>query len=485
MKFDYDVIIIGSGPAGFSCAMQSTKFGKKVLIVEANDLKMGGSWISKGTVPSKALRSAAKLIQSFQSQFGDEIGRKPYQQFRMEDIMKYKSPILESKNRNYVDDIIKNEIHTARGWGRIIGKNEVEVLDNLKQKKKYTAEYILISTGSRPSQPKNFSVDNNKVLDYSSILDLTHIPRRLVIVGGGIISLEFATIFSALGTRVTILNESNETLSFLDDEIKNHLYSILKTKTIQIVNNMSVDKISYNDLRTCSEVLYHTKDEDRQQVVETDQILFVGSKVPNTENIGLEDLHIKVGDEGTIITDNSYQTSVPNIYAAGDVIGQPALASASFLQGRLASVNMFGNRDDVTDATRDMPYGIYSIPEISGIGLTEQQATDLGLEVTVGRAYYKSMTRAFLNHETDGMLKLVFRNDNLKLIGVHIIGEQASDMVHIGQAVMAFDGDIKYFIERVLNYPTYAEAYKTAAFNGLNRVHKSGVKYKKILDKNT
>lgn len=485
MKFDYDVIIIGSGPAGFSCAMQSTKFNKKVLIVEANDSNMGGSWISKGTVPSKALRSAAKLIHSFQSQFGYEKERKPYQQFRMEDIMKYKSPILESKNRNYVHDIIKNEVHTARGWGRIIGENEVEVVDNLKQKKKYTAEYILISTGSRPSQPKSFSIDNKIVLDYTSILELTHIPRRLVIIGGGIISLEYATIFSALGTRVTVLNETSETLSFLDEEIKNYLNTILKSKTIQVVNNMTVEKISYNDLRTCSEVLYHTKEEDRLQVVETDQILFVGSKVPNTENIGLEDLKIKLSDNGTILTDHFYKTSIPNIYAAGDVIGQPALASASFLQGRLASVNMFGNRDDVTDASRDMPYGIYSVPEISGIGLTEKQAVDLGIEITVGRAYYKSMTRAFLNHESDGMLKLVFRNDNLKLIGVHIIGEQASDMVHIGQAVMAFDGDINYFIERVLNYPTYAEAYKIAAFNGLNRVHKSGVKYKKSLKEKT
>lgn len=484
MKFDYDVIIIGSGPAGFSCAMQSTKLNKKVLIIEADDMNMGGSWINKGTVPSKALRSAAKLIQSFQSQFGDEKGRKPYQQFRMEDIMKYKSPIVESKNRHYVDDIIKNEVHTARGWGRITGKNEVEVIDLLKKKKKYTAEFILISTGSSPSQPKNFTIDHKQVLDYSSVVQLTHIPRRLVIIGGGIISLEFATTFAALGTRVTILNEGNEMLAFLDDEISNHLNTILKNKTIQVVNNMTVDKISYNDLRTCSEVLYRTRDEDRLQVVETDHILFVGSKVPNIDNLGLEDLKIEMGEEGTIITNNSYQTSVPNIYAAGDVIGQPALASASFLQGRLASASMFGNRDDATDGTRDMPYGIYSVPEISGIGLTEKQAIELGLEVTVGRAYYKSMTRAFLNHETDGMLKLVFRNDNLKLIGVHIIGEQASDLTHIGQAVMAFDGDIKYFIDRVLNYPTYAEAYKIAAFNGLNLLHKSGVKYKKILDKN-
>lgn len=482
MKFDYDVIIMGSGPAGFSCAMQSTKFGKKVLIVEANDQNMGGSWISKGTVPSKALRSAAKLIQSFESQFGDEKGRKPFQRFRMEDIMDYKAPILESKNRKYVDDIIKNEVHTARGWGRIISENEVEVLDHLKQKKKYTAKNILISTGSRPSQPKNIKVDHRQVLDYTSVLELTHIPRRLVIIGGGIISLEFATTFAALGTRVTILNESEEMLSFLDEEIKNTLNSVLKAKTIQIVNESTIHKTSYNDLRTCSEVLYRTKAEDRLQVVETDHVLYVGSKVPNTDNLGLEKLQIELSDSGTIVTDNFYRTSVPNIYAAGDVIGQPSLASAAFLQGRLASVHMFGNRNDATEGSRDIPYGIYSIPEISGIGLTEKQATDLGLEVTVGRAYYESMTRAFLNHESDGMLKLVFRNDNLKLVGVHIIGEQAADLIHVGQAVMAYDGNIKYFIERVMNYPAYAEAYKIAAFNGLNRVHKSGVKYKKILD---
>ncbi|MEX2463246.1 MAG: Si-specific NAD(P)(+) transhydrogenase [Balneolaceae bacterium] len=484
MKFDYDVIIIGSGPAGFSCAMQSTKFGKKVLIVEASDQNMGGSWISKGTVPSKALRAASKLIQSFESQFGDEKGRKPYERFRMEDIMKYKSPILDSKNKQYVDDIIKNEVETARGWGRIISENEVEVVDHLNQKKVYSSAFILISTGSKPSKPKNFDIDHKNVLDYTSVLELTHIPRRLAIVGGGIISLEFATTFAALGTRVTILHSDNELLSFLDHEIKNQLESIIKNKNIQIVNNASIERIAYNDLRTCNELLFKTKQDDRLQVVETDHTLFIGSKVPSTTNIGLDELNIDLTEDGHIVVDKNYRTSVANIYAAGDVIGKPSLASASFLQGRLASAHMFGNRDDAATGSRDLPYGIYSIPEISGIGLTEKQATDLGLDVTVGRVYFESLTRAFLNHETDGILKLVFRTDNLKLVGVHIVGEHAADMIHLGQAVMAFDGNIKYFIERVLNYPTYSEAYKIAAFNGLNRVHKSGVKYRKILEKN-
>jgi NAD(P) transhydrogenase len=482
MKYDFDVIIIGSGPAGFSCAMQSTKFNKKALIVEASDKTIGGSWIHKGTVPSKALRAAAKLIQSFHSQFGDERGRKPYERFRMEDIMQYKKPILESKNKKVKDDIIKNEVETVRGWGYIKSPNTVEVVDHLNQKKSYTAENILISTGSSPSTPKAFNIDHTRILDYSSVLELTHIPRRLAIIGGGIITIEYATIFSALGTRVTILNDMNEILPFLDDEIKTALHNAIKKKNIQIFNNTEIQKISSNDLRTCEEVLFKTADTDRLQVVETDHILYVGGQTPNTKNLGLEKLGIETDKHGFISVNQHYHTSVPGVYAAGDVIGDPALASASFLQGRLASCDMFGSVVEIV-ADDNLPYGIYSIPEISGIGLTERQAVDLGIDVTVGRAYYENLTRADLNHETDGILKLVFRTDNLKLLGVHILGEHAADIVHLGQSVMAHNDDIKYFIERVLNYPTYSEAYKIAAFNGLNRVHKAGVKYKKVLER--
>lgn len=483
MKYDYDVIIIGSGPAGFSCAMQSTKFDRSVLIVEASDSNIGGAWINKGTVPSKALRAAAKLIQSYHYQFGDEKGRKPYERFRMEDIMEYNQPILESKNKKVKDDIIKNEVETARGWGKIVDAHTVEVLTPLNEKEIYSAEYILISTGSRPSPPENVNVDETKVLDYSSVLDLTHIPRRLVIVGSGIISFEYATIFAALGTRVTILSDLDEILPFLDDEIKNAVFTSIKKKNIQIFNNTTIENISSNDLRTCEEVLFRTKSDDRLQVVETDHVLYVGGKIPNTDKLGLDDVGVQKDKDGFIKVNEQFQTNIPTIFAAGDVIGYPALASASFLQGRLTSCEMFGNKVVAEMSDTSMPYGIYSIPEISGIGLTEQQAEDLNINVTVGRAYYKNLTSADLNHESDGILKLVFRTDNLKLLGVHIFGEHASDMIHLGQSIMANNGNIKYFIERVLNYPTYTEAYKIAAFNGLNRVHKSGVKYKKILDK--
>ncbi|MDZ7718629.1 MAG: Si-specific NAD(P)(+) transhydrogenase [Balneolaceae bacterium] len=483
MKYDYDVIIIGSGPAGFSCAMQSTKFDKKVLIVEANESNLGGSWINKGTVPSKALRAAAKLIQSFHSQFGDERGRKPYERFRMEDIMDYKRPILESKNKKVREDIVKNEVDTATGWGKIIDSNTVEVVKETGNKETYKGKNILISTGSRPSAPQNVNIDQAKVLDSGSILDITHIPRRLVIVGSGIIAFEYATIFAALGTRVSILSDLDEILPFLDQELKAALFKSIRKKNIQIFNNISIENISSNDLRTCDEVLFKTANDNRLQVVETDHVMYIGGKIPNTDNLGLDKLGVERDAEGYIKVDGQYRTNVSNIYAAGDVIGYPALASASFLQGRLASCEMFGDKAIAEMSDTSMPYGIYSIPEISGIGLTEQQAEELNIDVTVGRAYYSNLTRADLNHETEGVLKLVFRTDNLKLLGVHIYGEHATDMIHLGQSIMSQNGNIKYFIERVLNYPTYSEAYKIAAFNGLNRVHKAGVKYKKILDK--
>ena len=398
--------------------------------------------------------------------------------------MDYKRPILESKNKKVKDDIVKNEVDTVRGWGKITDTNTVEVIKEDDSKETYSGKHILVSTGSRPSSPQNVNVDQAKVLDYSSILDLTHIPRRLVIVGSGIISFEYATIFSALGSRVTILSDLDEILPFLDQEIKAAMFKSVRKKNIQIFNNTTIENISSNDLRTCDEVLFKTKEDNRPQVVETDHVLYIGGKIPNTDNLGLDELGIERDKEGYINVDKQYRTSVPNIYAAGDVIGYPALASASFLQGRLASCEMFGNKVVAEMSDTSMPYAIYSIPEISGIGLTEQQAEELNIDVTVGRAYYSNLTRADLNHETEGILKLVFRTDNLKLLGVHIFGEYASDMIHLGQSIMAHNGNIKYFIERVLNYPTYSEAYKIAAFNGLNRVHKAGVKYKKILDKN-
>jgi len=480
MTFDYDVIILGSGPAGFSCAMQSSKFDKNVLMVEANDEHLGGTWINTGTVPSKALREAAKSIQKFHKQFGDERGRKPYERFKMDDLLQYKRSILDSKNQKVKNDIIKNEIDTARGWGKILDKNTVEVTDSFNNTTTYRTKYILVSTGSSFQNPEKFNIDHTNVLDYESILNLTHIPRRLVIIGNGIISFEYATIFAVLGTRVTILADRTDMLPFLDNEIESEVIKVVKKSTIQMFKNVEVEYVSYNKLRTCTEVGFKsTLENKRLQVVETEHVLFVGSTRPNTQNIGLEICDVDLNDNEFIKVDKSFQSSCNTIYAAGDVIGFPAQASASFVQGRLAACSMFDKHTH--DLEGSIPYAIYSIPEISAIGLTERDAEKQGYEVAIGRAYYSNITQADINHDEEGLLKLVFKTDDLTLLGVHIMGENAADLIHLGQSIMSHNGDIRYFMEHVINYPSYTEAYRVAAFNGLNRVYKAGAKYRKLL----
>lgn len=481
MDRDYDVIIIGSGPAGFSCAMQSSKFDKKALVIESHEKYLGGTWINTGTVPSKALREAAKIILDFNTQFGDEESKKAYERFRMTDLLQYKDEILEKENLRTKNDLIKNEVDVVRGFGKILDDHTVEVETHLGTTQTYTADFILVCTGSSPIEPENFEIDHNKILDYRSILNITHIPRRLVILGTGVNAIEYATTFAALGTRVSILGERNDYLTFLDHEIKEQLKEVLANKNIRIRTGIHVESVDFNPLSTSTEVRFCNKEGDtRLQVIETEHVLYLEGGKPNTENIGLENVNVTKTKNGFIKVDENFRTDRESIYAAGDVIGFPRLASASFSQGRLAACNMFGIPS--LDTPDIIPYGIYTIPEISNIGLTEQEAINKGLDVTVGRAYFKNNAKADMTNQTEGLLKLVFDTETLKLLGVHIIGDQASNLIHLGQAVISYEGDVRYFIQHVMNYPTLSEAYKIAAFNGVNRVYKAGVKYKKILE---
>ena len=477
------MIIIGSGPAGFSCAMQSSKFDKKALIVESHEKYLGGTWINTGTVPSKALREAAKTILDFNSQFGNDESQKPYERFRMADLLQYKDEILEKENYRAKKDLIKNEVDVVRGFGKLVDKHTVEVDTHIGNTENYTADYILICTGSSPIKPLNFEIDNDKILDYKSILNLTHIPRRLVIIGTGVNAVEYATTFSALGTRITVIGERDDYLSFLDHEIKDHLDEILSNKNIRFHTGINVEDVKFNPLNTTTEVRFRNKKGDKRlQVIETEHVLYLSGRKPNTDNIGLEDVGIEKDSDNFIKVDESFKTNKDTVYAAGDVVGFPRLASASFSQGRMAACNMFGI--PALETPDQIPYGIYTIPEISNIGITEQEARDKGLDVTVGRAYFKNNAKADMTNQEEGLLKLVFSTETLKLLGVHIIGEQASNLIHLGQAVISHDGDVRYFIQHVMNFPTLSEAYKIAAFNGVNRVYKAGVKYKKILETN-
>lgn len=483
MKYDYDVIILGSGPAGFSCAMQSSKFDKKVLVVEANEEHLGGAWINSGTVPSKALRETSRIIQRFQNQFPEEAKEKPYSKYLMGDLLSYKDQILESKNKKVENDLTKNEVDTYRGYGTLIDKHTIEVKNWEGEKKSFTAEYILLATGGANKPAEGFKVDHNIILDDNSVLSLTHIPRRLVVIGNGITALEYATTFSSLGTRVTILTSVDDFLPFLDADIAEELKNVLEKDTIEIVRSAKSISISVNDLRGSVEVKHQIKNDPekgRDYVLETEHVLYLGQKLPNTNGLGLEEVGVETDKDGFIKTDSTFKTSVDNIFAAGDAAGFPRLASASFSQGRIASCEMFAT-DNRLEMPEQIPFAIYSIPEISNIGLTQKEATNRGYNVAAGRAFYKNITQGDVSNQQTGLLKIVFDQDTFKILGIHIIGERASDLIHLGQAVMNLGGDIRYFIDHVLNYPTYSEAYRIAAFNGINFVHKAGVKYKKIL----
>ncbi|KPP96141.1 MAG: NAD(P) transhydrogenase [Bacteroidetes bacterium HLUCCA01] len=480
MKFDYDLIILGSGPAGFSAAMQGSKFDKKVLMVEANEHHLGGSWINAGTVPSKALREAAMNIHKFTRQFGDVNHKKAHEQFQMGELLALKNRVVSHENSEIKRNLVKNEITTLRGYGRILDPHTIEVIDPIESKRTYTAENILISTGSTASHPDNFIIDHRTVLDITTVLDMEHIPRRLVVVGSGVQAIEYATIFASMGTKVTMLNPASDYLTFLDHEIRAVLDDSFSRFRINVFNNAKITKVGKNDLRNCTEVHFTTKGEEKR-VIETEQVLYFGGRTPNTSKIGLENLKIQTDAKGHIPVDEEYRTKVKSVYAAGDVVGYPELASASFSQGRLAVCHMF----DIPAAEmgQTMPFSIYSIPEMSSVGLTENEATAEGYDVTVGRAYYGNLTKATISNSTQGILKLVFETGTFRLLGVHIIGDQACEIVHIGQAVIALKGDVRYFISHMMNYPTYAEAYRIAAFNGVNRVYKAGVKYRSILER--
>lgn len=479
MSFDFDVIILGSGPAGFSCAIQASKFDKKVLLIESDPVGLGGAWINSGTVPSKSLREAASVISKYAADFGRD-KRKPYEKFPMAELLRYKKQIQNYENDELIRNLDKNEITIARGRGIIMDTNTVLVTSADGTITGYTAHFMLISTGSRLAVPDHVVIDHKTVIDNVSLLDLDHVPRRLAIVGSGINTVEYATIFAALGSKVTILNEHNHFLPFLDNEVHEELDQIMFDMGIIIYNSAIVSSVAPNSLRNCNEVRFTLGESDELRAIETEYVLQLGIRKPNTSQIGLENVGVQTDDNGYILVDKNYSTTIPNIYAAGDIIGFPGQASVSFSQGRLAACSMFGVPSG--EMSPEVPYGIYSIPEISSIGMSEQDAIKEGIDYTVGRAYYRNLAKGSISNNKVGLLKLVFDTKTLKLLGIHIIGESACDLIHVGQTVMALNGNIHYFVNHVFNYPTYAEGYRIAAFNGLNRVFKTGVKYRNILE---
>jgi NAD(P) transhydrogenase len=456
----YDLIVIGSGPAGEKGAAQAAYHGKRVAIVERSS-RVGGTGINTGTVPSKTLREAALYYSGLRQRglYGIDYSLK--ENMSIADFMHRKHIVVEREHRLIEDNINRHNIALIQGEASLQDAHTVRVTSAAGEKKVH-ADVILIATGSSPHHPPEITVDGNLVHDSDTILELNRIPKTMAVVGGGVVGTEYASIFTALGVNVILIEPRERVLPFVDSEMIHRLTGQLKSLGVKFALGDRVAEIKPQGNRVQLRL-------QTLGVLDVDIVLVASGRQSNVQALGLEKIGVKTGDQGVIIVNEKYQTSVPNIYAAGDVIGFPALASASMEQARVAMVHAFdlSYKEHVSPV---LPVAVYTIPEISSVGLTEDDCRNKSIPYLVGRAYYEDNPRGQIIGDMSGMFKLVFSPDDKKLLGAHIIGEQASELIHIAAHVMFAKGTIDAFIQSVYNYPTLADLYKYAAYDGLKHL---------------
>jgi NAD(P) transhydrogenase len=455
----YDLVVIGSGPAGEKGAAQAAYFGKRVAVVEAGDI--GGSATNTGTLPSKLLRETAVHIASLRAR--DPYGVRHSLELHLtpEELFYRQREVVEAYRKLVAANIKRHGIDYFEGTGTVSGPNEVGVALGGGGNALLTADFILVATGSRPMRPSEVPFDEEAVFDSDTILGLKRLPASMIVVGGGVVGCEYASLLQALGIQVTLLDRDTSLLPFLDDEIA----SLLQTRMQEAGLDLRLNTSACAYERTSGGVRARLDD----GAVEAEALLFAGGRLGNTDGLGLEALGIEVDARGRVKVDSRFRTAAPSIMAAGDVIGFPALANTSMEQGRVAVCQAFGF-EYKSEVSSLMPYAVYTIPEVAMVGLTEEDAASRGREVATGRGYYRENARGQIAGDTGGVVKLVFDRGTRELLGVHIIGRGASELVHTGQACMYYGGTIDYFIDSVFNFPTLTDVYKYAAYDGLGKV---------------
>ena len=421
---------------------------------------MGGSCTHLGTIPSKALRHSVKQVIAFNTNpmfrdFGDA------RKLSFQQILNHADRVVYEQVRMRSDFYERNQIPIYKGRATFLDKNTIRLIG---KRKKLSADYFIIATGSRPYHPPKVDFDHPLIFDSDSILSLDHSPRKVTVIGAGVIGCEYASIFGGLGAKVELINPANTLLSFLDTEISDALAYHLRNVGVRSRHNEEYERIEYHK----HHIVTYLQSGKR---INSDIVLWANGRTGNTKDLGLEKLGIPIDSRGQVSVNKRYQTRAQNIYAAGDVVGWPSLAGAAYDQGRAASNGIFA--PDESYPVEEVATGIYTIPEISTLGKTEAELTAEKIPYEVGKAFFKNTARAQITGEQVGMLKLIFHFDTLEILGIHCFGDQASEIVHIGQAIMRQPGDantMKYFLTTTFNYPTMAEAYRTAALDGLNRV---------------
>ncbi|HZQ92004.1 MAG TPA: Si-specific NAD(P)(+) transhydrogenase [Terriglobales bacterium] len=458
----YDLVVIGSGPAGQKGAICAAKLGKRAAIIDKK-VDIGGVCVHTGTIPSKTLREAVLYFSGIRQRtfYGRNYMLKD--DLSMQDLVFRAKAVREKEVEVIKAQLRRNGVSTYEGCGRFIDPHTIEVAGGENGPVQLKAERVLIACGTRPAHDPAFAVDGERIFDSDQVESLPEIPRELIVVGAGIIGLEYGAMFAALGVKVTLMDQRPTLLDFADKEIVDNL--MFQMRRMGAVFRLGERVVEAGREPERNRVFIRL---ESGKVLHGHAVLYTVGRQGNSDVLNLAAAGLECDNRGRVTVNEFFQTAVPHIYAAGDVIGFPALASTSMEQGRLASCHMFGTPAHMPDNV--IPYGIYTIPEVSMVGQTEEQLTKAKVPYEVGLARYAELAKGQMLGDEEGMLKLLFHPQSLKLLGVHAIGDRAAEIIHIGQVVLSIGGTIEYFRDTVFNYPTLAEAYKVAALDGFNKL---------------
>lgn len=459
----YDFIIIGTGPAGLAAAMTAAKSDKKVLVLEKEG-SLGGVCVNTGTFPSKTLREAVLHLTGHLKRkvFEEDYCSTRDAEISMERLKQRLYNVRQQEHSIIGSQLERNGIEIIRGNASFIDPHTLKI-DKIEGDEELTVrgEKIIIATGSQPRNPSNVPFDHETIVDSTSILNISHIPKSLIILGGGVIGSEYATIFAALGVKVTLYDRGERLLKFLDHEISEELQKHFPKDNVKYINScgdIKIEKVENGARATLADGTTST----------AECLFFALGREANTASLSIENANIKLSQYHYIETNELYQTSTPHIYAVGDVIGWPSLAATSIVQGRLAALNALKSR--VESFPTIFPFGIYTIPEISYVGITEEEAIELDYKVVVGKCMYYELPRGQISGESEGMLKMIVHKDTREILGVHIIGGGATEIIHIAQMALFHNAKVDIFIDNIFNYPTYSESLKIAALSASNQI---------------
>jgi NAD(P) transhydrogenase len=464
VKRDLDVIVIGSGPGGQRAAIQAAKIGKRVAVVERRE-RVGGVSIHTGTVPSKTLRQA--ILEDIANR-GKDVPDPLHPELRERAAVEYlrdrTARVVAQETAIIREQFRRNSVGLIIGDAEFVDPNTIRITDGIATTPDQivTADHVVIAVGTRPARPEGVDFDERRVIDSDGILRLEEaVPRTMTVVGAGVIGVEYASMFAAMGTRVTLVDARSTLLPFIDREIAIALRYLLRRRNVSFRFGEEVVGVEREDDR----VLTRLKS---GKTIQSHTLMYATGRQGATEHLRLERAGLTCDKRGRIEVDDDYRTTVPHIFAVGDVAGAPGLAATSMEQGRIAALRAYDQ--PVSQMPELVPIGIYAIPEISYVGATEEELTEAAVPYVVGVAWWRELAKALMTGEEDGMLKILVSPEDNRLLGVHVIGSQATDLVHIGQALMGRDGGLDFLVSAVFNYPTLAEAYKVAGLDAQNRL---------------